>query len=162
MPKENSAHLRRKARVLAFQALYEVDVTGHSADSSFGWLKVETELPEASSAYALELLGGVTSQRDEIDKFIHKFAPAWPVNQLALVDRNILRLALFEIRFSSGTPRKVAINEAVELAKTFGSESSHRFVNGVLGSVIDEVEEASTVPPGAPPTTSSNISQEGK
>ena len=76
----------------------------------------------------------------QIDELITKFAPAWPVKQLPVIDRNILRLALFEIRFGHGIPRKVAINEAVELAKTFGSESSPRFVNGVLGSVMDELE----------------------
>jgi len=135
---------------VVLQALYEADVAGHTADASFGWLKEEVGLPEASSAYALELIEGVVHQRDEIDKFIYKYAPAWPVKQLPVVDRNILRLALFEIRFGLGIPRKVAINEAVELAKTFGSESSPRFINGVLGSVMDEIEKTS------------NVSQEGR
>ena len=144
MPKGRSTDLRRKARSLALQALYEVDVAGHAVDGSFGWLKEETGLPDASWDYAVELVAGVMSRRDEVDKAIHKFAPAWPVKQLPVVDRNILRLALFELVFGRGIPRKVAINEAVELAKAFGSESSPRFVNGVLGSVMDEMEGAST------------------
>ena len=123
------------------QTLYEADVAGHSVDASFAWLKEETDdITADSSAYALELIDGVMHRRDDIDKSIQKFAPAWPVKQLPVVDRNILRLALFELLFDVGTPRKVAINEAVEIAKTFGSESSSRFVNGVLGSVIDEME----------------------
>ena len=144
MLKGRSTDLRRKARYLALQALYEVDLAGHAVDGSFGWLKEETRLPDASWDYAVELVAGVMSRWDEVDKAIRKFAPAWPVKQLPVVDRNILRLALFELVFGRGIPRKVAINEAVELAKVFGSESSSRFVNGVLGSVMDDMEAAST------------------
>lgn len=97
-------------------------------------------MPGATSEYALQVIEGVVRQRDEIDEFIHKFAPAWPIRQLPAVDRNILRLALFEIRYGPGVPHKVAINEAVELAKAFGGESSARFVNGVLGAVMEEIE----------------------
>jgi len=140
MPKANSTELRRKARALALQALYEADIASHQVDDCFGWLKGEAGLPEASFEYALELVEGVMGRRDEVDAAIAKFATAWPVNQLPVVDRNILRLAMFELIFSKGVPHKVAINEAVELAKTFGGESSPRFVNGVLGSVMDEME----------------------
>ena len=150
------------ARAVALQALYEADATNHPVDASFGWLKEEVRLPEASSAYARELMDGVISQRDEIDKFIHKFAPAWPLQQLPVVDRNILRVALFEIRFGRGIPAKVAINEAVELAKTFGSESSPRFVNGVLGSVMNEIEGTPMGSGKLPVVATDNIIQEGK
>jgi N utilization substance protein B len=170
MVRGKSAYSRRKARVLALQVLYEVDLASHPVSASFERLKVESELPEDSSAYTLELIQGVVDQRDEIDEFIHKYAPAWPVKQLPVVDRNILRLALFEIHFSSGIPRKVAINEAVELAKTFGSGSSPRFVNGVLGSAVDEldiggrgwVEAISTSPAEMSIISEDNINQEGK
>ena len=134
------AYLRRKARAVVLQALYEADVAGHPVVASFRWLEEEAGLPEATSEYALQVTEGVVRQQDEIDEFIHKFAPAWPVRQLPAVDRNILRLALFELRYGSGIPHKIALNEAVELAKTFGSESSARFVNGVLGSVMEEIE----------------------
>ena len=147
MPKGKAANLRTKAREAALQALYEVDIAGHPVAGSLQWLNEEVGLSGESSDYAGELLDGVGGRRDEIDEYIHKHAPAWPVEQLPVVDRNILRLALFEIRFGRRIPRKVAINEAVELAKTFGSDSSARFVNGVLGSVMDEFdgEEAGEV-----------------
>ncbi len=98
-------------------------------------LLAEAELSEENAAFVHELVGGVVRNKDEIDRSIQRFAPAWPVEQLALVDRNILRLAIFEILFDNKVPIKVAISEAVELAKSFGSENSSRFVNGVLGSV---------------------------
>lgn len=126
--------------MLALQALYEEDVSGHPVDASLAWLWEKTDLQAPSSDYAVELMEGVILHRSEIDQLIHEFAPAWPVQQLAVIDRSILRLAIFEIRFVEGTPYKVAINEAVELAKTFGSETSARFVNGVLGSVMDHMD----------------------
>ena len=144
------------------QALYESDVTGRPASSSLEWLKTEMELPEESASYSLELLEGVTLQYREIDKAIRRFAPAWPVNQLPVVDRNILRVALFEISYTQSIPRKVAINEAVELAKTFGSESSPRFVNEVLGSVMDAMQEADKNKKEPSTLIASNIGQEGK
>jgi len=79
---------------------------------------------------------GASRHRDEIDGHIHRFAPAWPVDQIAIIDRNILRLAIFEILFDNKVPAKVAVSEAVELAKRFGSDKSAKFVNGVLGAVI--------------------------
>ncbi len=98
-------------------------------------LLAEAELSEANAAFVRELVSGVLQNKDEIDRSIQKFAPAWPVEQIALVDRNVLRLAIFEILFDNKVPVKVAVSEAVELAKNFGSENSSRFVNGVLGSV---------------------------
>ena len=129
--------------------------------ASLQWLKEEGELPEDSSAYAQELMDGVVHKRDEIDKSIHKYAPAWPVKQLPVIDRNILRLALFEIRFGHGIPRKVAINEAVELAKTFGGESSPKFVNGVLGSVMGELDGTTENSEESAAVATGNISPEG-
>ena len=140
MSRGSLAHHRRESRCLALQALYEVDVTDHPPESCFRWLIQEAGVLEFSLAYAREILEGVVQERQGIDGLIQQYAPAWPVGQLPIVDRNILRLALFEIRHQPKVPRKVAINEAVELAKTFGSDSSARFVNGVLGSVMDEME----------------------
>jgi|TARA_Y100000294_G_C8536715_1_gene329381 N utilization substance protein B len=80
---------------------------------------------------------GVLEKLPEIDKIISGFAPSWPMNQMAVVDRNLLRMAIYEMVMDNETPPKVAINEAVELAKVFGSESSPKFVNGVLGSVME-------------------------
>jgi N utilization substance protein B len=126
---------RRKARILVLQALYEVDSVARRPEVVVERLLSETNLSPENSEFVRELVSGTLKNRDEIDRHIQKLAPAWPVNQLALVDRNILRLAIFEILFDNKVPVKVAVNEAVELAKTFGSESSGKFVNGVLGSV---------------------------
>jgi N utilization substance protein B len=126
---------RRKARTLALQALYEVDSAGRQAEKVLERLLAEEELSEENNAFVRELVGGVVQNKDKIDRSIQKFAPAWPIEQIAMIDRNILRLAIFEILFDNKVPVKVAISEAVELAKDFGSENSAKFVNGVLGSV---------------------------
>ena len=126
---------RRKARILALQVLYEADSVGHEAELAMSRLLASERLAEESSAFARELVGGVIHSKEEIDQNIRHFAPAWPIEQIPTVDRNILRLAIFEILLDKKVPVKVAINEAVEQAKRFGSDSSPRFVNGVLGSV---------------------------
>jgi len=126
---------RRKARTLALQALYEVDSVGHEVQGVLTYLLAKEGLSEENVTFARELVNGVIQNRDIIDHNIQKFAPSWPIEQIAVIDRNILRLAIFEILLNNKAPVKVAINEAVELAKTFGSDSSSKFVNGVLGSV---------------------------
>ena len=126
---------RRKARTIALQALYEVDSVGRQAEVVVERLLVEAELSEENNAFVRGMVSGVVQNKDEIDCSIRRFAPAWPVEQIAVIDRNILRLAIFEILFDNKVPVKVAISEAVELAKSFGSENSAKFVNGVLGSV---------------------------
>jgi N utilization substance protein B len=126
---------RRKARVKALQALFEVDSVGHYVAEVLG-RQVEGEpLEEESAIFMRELVEGVLSNEDEIDGIIEIYAPAWPVAQMALIDRNILRLAIFEILFNNKVPVKVVINEAVELAKTFGGDNTPKFINGVLGTV---------------------------
>ena len=126
---------RHKARTIALQALYEVDAVARKPEAVTERLLGEAGLSEENDEFVRELVNGTMKHRAEIDRHIQKHAPAWPVNQIALIDRNILRLAIFEILFDNKVPVKVAINEAVELAKIFGSESSAKFVNGVLGSV---------------------------
>ena len=126
---------RRKTRALALQALYEIDTAGHEAEGVITRRLAEAGLSEENAEFARELVRGVLQNRERIDGSIREFATAWPVAQLPAVDRNILRLAIFEILLDNRVPVKVAINEAVELAKTFGGDSAPRFVNGVLGSV---------------------------
>jgi N utilization substance protein B len=126
---------RRRARTLALQALYEADTSGHSAQDVLARLLEESRAKASVADFARELVTGALEHRQHIDEVIAKAAPAWPVRQLAPVDRNILRLAILEILINNRIPVRAAINEAVELAKTFGSENSARFVNGVLGSV---------------------------
>ena len=126
---------RRKTRAIALQALYEIDSARHDAETVVARLAAEGKLSEENSAFVRELANGVAQHREEIDDDIQKFAPAWPIDQLPMIDKNILRLAIFEILFDNKVSIKIAINEAVELAKLFGSDNSPKFINGVLGSV---------------------------
>ena len=126
---------RRKARGTALQALYEIDSAGHETEAVLSRFLDEEDISEENKAFIHELVNKVIQNREQIDHTIRRFAPAWPVEQLPVVDRNILRLAISEILFDNKVSVKVAINEAVELAKKFGSDNSPKFVNGVLGSV---------------------------
>jgi len=129
------AGARRKARMLAFQALYEIDIAGHEPERVVTHLLAEGELSDENAVFVRELVSGVIHNKEKIDHNIQSYAPAWPIEQIPVVDRNVLRLAIFEILLDNKVPVKVAINEAVELAKKFGSYSSPKFINGVLGSV---------------------------
>jgi N utilization substance protein B len=126
---------RRKARIIALKALYELDSVGHEPQESLSRLLEDNPAPADVAAFAQELVAGVLDHQQEIDAVIREKAPAWPLEQVAVVDRNILRLAIYEILIDNRVPVRAAINEAVELAKAFGGESSPKFVNGVLGSV---------------------------
>jgi N utilization substance protein B len=134
------AGARRKARALALQALYEVDSVGHEVEETVTHLLADGRLSVENGAFVRELVSAVIQNKEKIDLNIQNFASAWPLEQLPVVDRNILRLAIFEILLDNKVPVKVAINEAVELAKTFGGDNSSKFVNGVLGSVSGFVD----------------------
>lgn len=132
---------RTKARSIALQILYEVDVSGHKPGKvmaeRFERLKMEDDLKRFIS----QIVSGVIQYKEILDEFIADFAPEWPLDQIASIDRNLLRIALWEIAVYQKTPVKVVVNEAVELAKLYGSEGSPRFINGVLGGFIDNLEE---------------------
>ena len=130
----------------ALQSLFSADIKGGREESSLEWLVDEGELPLAAVDFAQGLLQGVTRHLPRLDDLIQSYAPAWPVSQLSLVDRNVLRIALFELLYTPEVPPKTAVNEAVELAKTFGSGSSGRFINGVLGSVMIGLETGELAP----------------
>jgi N utilization substance protein B len=132
------AGVRRQARIAALQVLYELDCTRHKVEETSARLKAGEKLTQEALSFSEELVRGVLQHKSELDALIKKFAPAFPLEQMSIVDRNILRLAIFEILFSDKTPFKVAINEAVELAKEFGSDASPRLINGVLGSITTE------------------------
>lgn len=132
------ASTRRKARIAALQALYELDCTKHKVEETAASSTARETLSQEALVFCEQLVKGVVQHKAELDTTIKKHAPAFPVEQISIIDRNILRLAIFEILFSDVTPTKVAINEAIELAKTFGSDSSSRLVNGVLGVVVTE------------------------
>ncbi len=127
---------RRKARVIALQTLYELDCTEHKAEEVLAQVTIGKTLPQEVLSFSEQLTLGVLQNKIKLDDLIKRFAPAFPVEQMSVVDRNILRLAIFEILFDNKTPLKVAINEAVDLAKIFGSDSSPHLVNGVLGSIV--------------------------
>lgn len=132
---------RRRARVIALQALYEADTSHHQPAEALERIVATQRVGKAPAAFAKDLIEGVLAQQDELDSVIAGAAPAWPVDQLAVVDRNILRLAIHELLGDNGTPVRAVINEAVELAKSFGSEKSSSFVNGVLGTIARQREE---------------------
>lgn len=132
---------RTRARSLALQALYEIDLTGHSPGLVWEQLIEEAELDEQLANFARLIILGVWPMASKLDNFISQHAPEWPLDQVAIIDRNILRIALWEFAVYGKTPIKVAINEAVELAKVYGSDSTPRFVNGVLGSLAQRQNE---------------------
>jgi N utilization substance protein B len=132
---------RTKARSLALQALYEIDVAGHPPGIVLEERIQDGELDAELSEFARQIVTGVAPLFDILDTFIAEHAPEWPLDQVAVIDRNILRIALWEFAVYGETPIKVAINEAVELAKTYGSDSTPRFVNGVLGSLAARQNE---------------------
>jgi N utilization substance protein B len=132
---------RRRARGVAIQTLYEVDCAGHSPEEVLAARLLDAPLAPAAAQFARKLVQGVLANQDQMDRLIARYAPEWPVSQMAIIDRNVLRIAIFELAIDGSTPIKVAINEAVELAKIYGSESSARFVNGVLGTLVDRLSE---------------------
>ncbi len=142
---------RHRARGLALQALYEVDATGHAPAEVIRRQLGTTTLSPENNRFAEELVAGVLQNKTSIDDYIRRFARAWPIEQMAVVDRNILRLAIFEVLVDNRVPVKVAINEAVELAKDFGGQSSPRFVNGVLSSVSNLTKELPEQPSDSSP-----------
>ena len=128
---------RHRARQTALQILYEIDITDHSPGTvlSHQLKRVDPPLNDSLERLVREIVSGVTSHRQALDQVIGRFAPEWPVNQIATIDRNILRMALWEMNFYN-TPVKVVINEAVELGKEFGADTSPKFINGVLGAAV--------------------------
>lgn len=134
---------RTRARALALQVLYEVDMTNHRPgdvlaqrlDDEYG--QGQDKLSQELVEFAHQIIFGVYPLAPKMDDVIAEYAPEWPFDQIAAIDRNILRIAVWEFSISGITPLKVAINEAVELAKLYGSDTAPRFINGVLGSLAD-------------------------
>jgi len=131
-----------QARALALQVLYEVDVTGHDWRTSLKAHATDSDVSDRVARFAETLVDGVMGSRGQVDDLVRRHAPMWPLDQLSAVDRNVLRLAIYELLPDSSVPPRVVINEAVELAKEFGGEASGRFVNGVLGTALQELSTA--------------------
>lgn len=132
---------RRRARRLTLEVLYEYDLADHSALPTLARRLNEQPMETAGAEFAQRLVSGILDYQEKMDAIISRYAPEWPLDQMAVIDRNILRIAIFEFLVDGETPIKVSINEAVELAKTYGSDSAPRFVNGVLGTLADESEK---------------------
>ncbi len=132
---------RTRARGIALQALFEIDLVNHSPGEVLKYRLEESSIDERLSEFVRQIVTGVWPMYRQLDQFIAEHAPEWPLEQVATIDRNILRIALWEFAVQGDTPVKVVINEAVELAKMFGSDSSPRFINGVLGSLAAQQNE---------------------
>ena len=132
---------RTQARSIALQALYEMDLTEHPLEEVLEHLLKVHPLAKRNADFAQKLIMGVYPMHEKLDAFIADHAPDWPIDQISVIDRNLVRMAMWEFAVSQETPVKVAINEAVELAKYFGSDSAPRFVNGVLGSLAERQNE---------------------
>jgi N utilization substance protein B len=132
---------RRKARELALQLLYELDLRGEAAPGATlddFWLR-QAEVPEDVRSFAEALVRGTKAQQDKIDELIGRFAERWDLDRMAVVDRNILRAGIFELLWGAEVPPKVAINEALDIARKFSTEESTRFINGLLDRVRREL-----------------------
>lgn len=138
---------RHLARSVAMQSLFEWDFRGQPSAAMPAI--IDHNLKEFApgldeSKFTTELIDGVLQNLTTIDEIIARYAPSWPINQITIVDRNILRLGVYELKFGKAVPPKVAINEAIELAKSFGGPSSGRFINGVLGSMYSDITKEAT------------------
>jgi N utilization substance protein B len=132
---------RTKARSIALQVLYEVDISGHKPGIVLAGRFENLKIDDALKKFISQIVSGVIANKEVFDKFIGDFAPDWPVDQVAVIDRNLLRMAFWEIIVYQKTPVKVVVNESVELAKRYGADGSSKFINGVLGGLIENLEE---------------------
>lgn len=135
---------RHLARTVAMQTFYEWDFNGRHNEKLPEYLRHNQEefAPGLDDGFTQQLVSGVMDNIKEIDELIQKYAPEWPLEQITIVDRNILRIGVYELKFNSEIPPRVAINEAIEVAKSFGGESSGKFVNGVLGAIYKDLLES--------------------
>lgn len=147
---------RHLGRIVALQTLYEEDFRLECKDVSFSLAKVlarniaRYKETIDDKQFIKELVNGVDGQQEAIDDIIRPVAPEWPIEQIARIDRIVLRIGVYELIFAGGVPPKVAINEAVELAKAFGGDNSSKFINGVLGTVLRNKEASDKEPTKKP------------
>ena len=149
---------RHLGRIVALQTLYELDFRVEAEDQDLDVAAViEPNISRYSEVlddteFIQELIQGVRTKAEELDSIIQPIAPDWPLSQIARIDRTILRMGVFELKFStSNVPAKVVINEAVELAKDFGADNSSKFVNGVLGTVFGKISPDDAKKSAKPP-----------
>ncbi len=139
---------RHLGRIVALQTLYELDFRVEVQDKNLDLNEVlQRNIDRYSEVvddkeFISEIVNGVYGKEEELDSIIQPVAPDWPLSQIARIDRTILRIGVYELYFNPKVPKKVVINEAVELAKSFGADNSSKFINGVLGTVLKNIEEA--------------------
>ncbi len=157
---------RTRAHSIALQALYEIDIANHPPAEVLRERLEDASISDDLADFARQIVFGVLPLIHELDIIIARYAPEWPLDQIAAIDRNILRVACWEFAVRRETPVKVAINEAVELAKMYGSDSAPRFINGVLGSLAehqyDIVQQLKNAAAAMPSPNTEDIPPEGK
>jgi N utilization substance protein B len=127
---------RRQARELAFQALFQIDLGRNTPEFALRYARNETDLPEKSLDFLNDMVNGTARHAKEIDDLLMRFSEGWPLERMSGTDRNILRMAIYELIYREDVPVSVTVNEAVELAKHYGDDDSGKFVNGILGNII--------------------------
>lgn len=143
---------RHLARTIALQSLYQLDFKCQKEGISFSddleysndcieYCQKEFAPSFRDEGFIANLVTGVLKNNEKIEEYIDQYAPSWPLEKIAIVDRNVLRIGIYELVFNNDIPPRVAINEAIELSKNFGGESSGRFVNGVLGAIYNDMPE---------------------
>lgn len=158
---------RHLGRIVALQTLYELDFRREAGDDSFDLgLVLKRNVARYESTvddvfFIEELVKGVAQHETDLDDELRPLAPEWPLEQIARMDRVVLRMGLYELRYGKDVPQKVVINEAVELAKAFGGDNSSKFINGVLGTALKNIEGVST-PPAAPEADKAATSPAGE
>ena len=135
---------RHQARELALQVLFHMELNQGDPGDCFDLISSSFEPPDASSSFSRQLVVGVWEQKEELDSLIRKASKHWRLERMPIVDRNVLRIALYEVLYLKDIPPKVSIDEAVELGKKFGTEESGAFINGVLDSIYHKMEEKET------------------
>jgi N utilization substance protein B len=138
--------IRRKAREFALQVLYQIDLTSMEADAALDLFCKHFEAGKKSMPYARRLVKGVALRQQEINAMIASHAENWRPERMSVIDRNILRLALYELCFLDEVPARVVINEAIEVAKRFGNEESGPFINGILDAIRKTTIEREPLP----------------
>lgn len=137
--------MRRKARELALRVLFERDLRRKRVDDILPYVSLPPSWDEDTRNFFLTLVRGVEEKEREIDQLISEVTEEWPLHRMATIDRNILRIATYEIFFLPEVPSSVSINEAVELGKKYGTEESGKFVNGVLGRLVRHLEKSKKI-----------------
>ncbi|MBI4596682.1 MAG: transcription antitermination factor NusB [Candidatus Tectomicrobia bacterium] len=136
---------RRKGRELALQMLYQMDITRGEALKSDSFPEIAIELSEEAKKFTQDLIQGITEKQGVLDEIIRKYSLHWSLERMFIIDRNILRMAIFELKYMEDIPPKVTINEAIEIAKRYGTKDSSGFINGILDQVMNDLKNQQQV-----------------